>query len=254
MYRSLNPEKIVHTADTLRNRIRERFPESGLGKLAAELHQVAKEGMNRTSWIAKPHLPLRGLMCFLVAGIVVILALLVVNLRLPNLDDWLNFIQFFEASLSAMFFIGATVVFLVSCETRIKRQRALKALYELRAMAHIVDMHQLTKDVDRFVFAGPKTASSPRRDLTPFELSRYLDYCSELLSIISKIAALYIQGLEDQVVLSAVEDVENLTLELSQKVWQKITILEQAQELMKNSQDMGKEIARAGRAFRDLEK
>lgn len=240
MYRQLDPAKIVQTAQTLRNRIRERFPESGLSKLAAELHTVAEEGMGRTAWIEKPHLPLRALMFCLVAAIAFILYRMLGHLRLPNIEDWPNFIQFLEASLSAMFFIGATVVFLVSCEMRIKRQRALKALYELRAMAHIVDMHQLTKDVDRFIFEGPKTASSPKRNLTPFELSRYLDYCSELLSIISKIAALYIQGLKDQVVLSAVEDVENLTLELSQKVWQKITILEQAQELLEISQTKAK--------------
>ena len=41
-----------------------------------------------------------------------------------------------------------------------------------------------------------------------------------------KIAALYAQGLEDPVVLSAVDDVEDLCAELSQKVWQKIAILD----------------------------
>jgi hypothetical protein len=58
------------------------------------------------------------------------------------------------------------------------------------------------------------------------ELGRYLDYCSELLSLIGKIAALYSQCLEDPVVLEAVDDVEDLTTELSQKIWQKITLLD----------------------------
>ena len=33
---------------------------------------------------------------------------------------------------------------------------------------------------------GPDTPSSPLRRMTPFELTRYLDYCSEMLAIISK--------------------------------------------------------------------
>jgi len=64
-----------------------------------------------------------------------------------------------------------------------------------------------------------------RRALTPFELARYLDYCSEMLSITGKIAALYAQDLEDGVVLAAVDEVEDLTTGLSRKVWQKLMIL-----------------------------
>src|SRR4029078_12780636 len=116
--------------------------------------------------------------------------------------------------------------FLVTWETRIKRARALRAIHELRAMAHIVDMHQLTKDPERAFKIGTDTASSPKRVLSPFELSRYLDYCSETLSLISKIAALYVQGFQDAVVLDAVDDMEDLTMGISRKIWQKITLLD----------------------------
>lgn len=51
-------------------------------------------------------------------------------------------------------------------------------------------------------------------------------YCSEALSVISKIAALYFQEFDDPVTLSAVNDVEELTSRLARKVWQKIIILE----------------------------
>ncbi len=57
-------------------------------------------------------------------------------------------------------------------------------------------------------------------------MNRYLDYCSELLALISKIAALYVQGFQDSVLLDAVDDVEDLTSGFSRKIWQKITILE----------------------------
>ena len=141
--------------------------------------------------------------------------------------DFSNFIQAIDAGISSIVYIGAAILFLISWETRIKRSRALKAIHELRAMAHIVDMHQLTKDPERAFQIGQHTASSPRHPLTPFQLSRYLDYCSEALSLISKIAALYVQGFQDSVVLDAVDDMEDLTIGLSRKVWQKITLIDQ---------------------------
>ena len=70
------------------------------------------------------------------------------------------------------------------------------------------------------------TDSSPERKLTRFELGRYLSYCSELFSLSSKAAALYAQYLNDPVVLAAVNDIETLAAGLSNKVWQKIMILD----------------------------
>ena len=47
--------------------------------------------------------------------------------------------------------------------------------------------------------------------MTLFELSRYLDYCSEALSLTGKVAALYVQRFDDPVALQAVNEVEELT-------------------------------------------
>jgi hypothetical protein len=58
-----------------------------------------------------------------------------------------------------------------------------------------------------------------------FQLRRYLDYCSEMLSLTGKIAAVYLNRFDDSVMASAVNDVENLTTDLSRKIWQKIMIL-----------------------------
>jgi len=57
-------------------------------------------------------------------------------------------------------------------------------------------------------------------------LIRYLDYCSDELALISKIAALYVQKFNDPVSMSAVNDVEDLTSGLSRKIWQKIMIFD----------------------------
>ena len=86
-------------------------------------------------------------------------------------------------------------------------------------------MHQLTKDPER-LSSGMNTPSSPQRRMTPFELARYLDYCSEMLAVTSKIAALYVQDFNDPVTLAAVDEVQDLTGGLSQKIWQKIMIFD----------------------------
>ena len=64
--------------------------------------------------------------------------------------------------------------------------------------------------------------------MTAGELSNYLDYCSEMLAIISKLAALYVQDLDDPQVLGAVNDIQGLTTGLSSKIWQKIVIVNSA--------------------------
>jgi hypothetical protein len=135
-------------------------------------------------------------------------------------------LQASESLINDVVFLGVAIFFLVSLETRVKRKRALAALHRLRSVAHIVDMHQLTKDPDRIRSSETDTASSPERALTPAELGRYLDYCSELLSVVSKLAALHAQRFNDSVTLAAVNEVETLCTGLSNKIWQKITLIE----------------------------
>lgn len=89
-------------------------------------------------------------------------------------------------------------------------------------------MHQLTKDPSTETSINQPTPSSPRRSLTPYELVRYLDYCSEMLSLTAKVAVLYAQSFPDPIVTEAVNDIERTSASLSQKIWQKINIMERA--------------------------
>ncbi len=116
--------------------------------------------------------------------------------------------------------------FLVSIEERLKRRDALQALNELRSIIHVIDMHQLTKDPSLLVTVAGKTSSSPARVLSSFEMTRYLDYCSEMVSLTSKVAVLFAQGFPDPVVTDVVSDIERIAAGLSQKIWQKITIVQ----------------------------
>jgi hypothetical protein len=157
----------------------------------------------------------------------VVLVALISSMKMPSgIDGLAVALQASESLINDLVFLGVAIFFLVSLETRVKRKRALAALHRLRSVAHIVDMHQLTKDPDRIRSPETDTASSPQRALTPAELGRYLDYCSELLSVVSKLAALHAQRFNDSVTLAAVNEVETLCTGLSNKIWQKITLIE----------------------------
>lgn len=224
MYRSLDSEKIIGTIERLCSRIDERFPTSGLGRVCKELLTIARESQQRSAWIAKPQKSLRILVGVLIALIVGVLVLVLANSTLPpNGFDFVVLLQVSEAGINVFIIIGAAILFLITSEVRIKRSRALKAIHELRALAHVIDMHQLTKDPDRFPIR--EAATTMTQSLTPAQIVRYLDYCSEMLSLIGKLAALYVQKFDDPVALGAVNEVEELTTGLSRKIWQKIMIV-----------------------------
>jgi hypothetical protein len=229
-YSALQPDRLIATIGTLRDRIRERFPHANLGAVADGLLAIATAHAQRSARIRRPNWWLRGISLLLVLIAVATLVLLVASMRLRTDSEWrlADAVQTLEAGLSTLFFLGAGAAVLFGLELRAKRRRCLEAVHELRAMAHIVDMHQLTKDPERVLHAGLDTPSSPARTLTRFELVRYLDYCSEMLSLIGKVAALYVQGFPDPQAVSAIDDVEDLTTGLARKIWQKIMILESA--------------------------
>lgn len=227
-YRRLKPDLIVHTTRKLSARISERFPGFGLSRVCEELLNVAGKAAVTSDWIGKPNLWLRAGVGFCILLIIAAGIAGVISLRSYSGNASVyEVLQGIEAGINDLVFIGIAIFFLTNYENRIKRNRALKALHELRSLAHIIDMHQLTKDPERILNSGESTPSSPERKMTPFELVRYLDYCSEMLSIISKIAAVYVQDYDDDVTLGAVNEIENLTSGLSRKIWQKIMILEQ---------------------------
>ena len=228
-FHALDPVRILATIGTLRDRIRERFPTANLGLVADELFGIARSHAERSARIREPNWFLRGVSVALVIASLATIVVLLASVRLRVNDEWQlsEAVQTLEACLSMLFFLGAGAVFALSLDQRSKRRRCLMALHELRAMAHIVDMHQLTKDPDRLMNAGPSTPSSPHRSLSHFQLARYLDYCSEMLSLMGKVAALYVQDFPDPQAVSAVDDIEDLTTGLSGKIWQKIMVLEQ---------------------------
>lgn len=226
---SLKPRLIVETIEKLNQRIKERFPDSGLNKVCGQLSLIAKNMEDRAEWIGKPVNWIRYVtwaFCFIIF-ICSIIPFFYFQSDLNEQLDLESVVTLMEAGLNDVVLVGAAIFFLLSIEVRYKRARALKALHELRSIAHVIDMHQLTKDPHRISQASkyPKTGESPELKLTPFELRRYLDYCSEMLSLTGKIAAVYVQEFDDGVAMATASELEILTTGLSRKIWQKISIL-----------------------------
>ncbi len=239
-YRQLDADRIVETLDRLRDRIRERFPTAGLLGVSDELLLIARETTARIAYLRTPNWTVRiavGITILLMLSVLVVIGM---TLRLPTrFDGFAELVTGVEAAINDVVFLGLALFFLLTIETRLKRKRALDALHQLRSIVHVVDMHQLTKDPERLIAPPPDTASSPVRTMTPSELGRYLDYCSELLSLSSKVAALYVQHFNDPVVLGAVNEIESLATGFSGKVWQKITMLQRAAPPVAGSEQTG---------------
>jgi hypothetical protein len=230
---TLSSEKIAETIVRLSARIKERFPQAGLFAVSLELVAMGEAARRQVESINRPIYPVR----ITVAVLVVLIVAIVIALITASLQDVeqlgkasvVEILTAIESGSNEIVLIGLAILFLVTLETRIKRSRTLVIIHELRSLAHVVDMHQLTKDPGYYRGTMAATESSPLRELSLPEMIRYLEYCSELLSITSKIAALYAQEMNDRVVLSAVSDVENLVTGLTRKVWQKIDIASEIQ-------------------------
>ena len=225
-YLQLDDAKIIETLERLRARIRDRFPGSGLSRVSEELLEVARESASLVAYLARPNWPVRVGVGLAIAAMLGAVFVALTRIRLQGgVAEWPELVQVIESGVNDVVFLGIAVFFLLTVETRVKRQRALRALHQLRSVAHVVDMHQLTKDPEQQLSNPPATASSPSRSMSRGELGRYLDYCSELLSLTSKIAALFVERFDDPVTLGAVNEIETLTAGLSRKVWQKIALL-----------------------------
>jgi hypothetical protein len=226
-YQTLNAGNIVETLHRLEHRICERFPDASLAAVCRELIGMAETAQERSIAIAAPNYALRALVFAVIAAGLIGLVFVGLNVHVQTATvEIFGVFQGVEAAMNIVVLAGAMLFFLVSLETRLKRQRSLSDLHAFRSIAHVIDMHQLTKDPSTILGGGAPTTSSPKLSMSRFELTRYLNYCSEMLSLTNKLAALYAQHLPDPVVIDAVNDIEQLTTNLCNKIWQKITILD----------------------------
>ena len=223
---SLDPDQILSTAQKLSLRIYDRFPDSGLAILSKDLCEVARVTVRQVNLAHRPTIGLRIIAWLLIGlGLAILIQLggqLHTNWDLGHPGE---FIQSFQAAIESAVFLVASILFVLGWENRIKRRRALNYLRELRTIAHLVDMHQLNKTPDTIRFNAIPTPNSPKRLMSPFQLARYFGFCSEMLSIVGKLATLYAQEFSDNFVSQSVDQIEDLTTSLSSKIWQKSMLI-----------------------------
>lgn len=221
-----------HVGDTvthLERRIHARFGERGLTKAARDLGRLVDSVATEAE---QSHARLRRMTLIArTAGIAIIVATvvaLVVSMRtavtdgLEHSSDWVPLV---ESVINDLVFAAIAVVFLWAFPERLERRSLLRLLHGMRSFAHVIDMHQLSKDPEQLRPGYTATSESVIHGLDAEQLHHYLDYCSELLSLTAKTAALCAQYSTDAVVLETISYIETLTTELSSKIWQKISLL-----------------------------
>ncbi len=226
-YRSLDPVQITKTAEQLAARVAARFPDNGICGVAQEIVVLSRDAAADSHELAKPIWWLRILTAAAIAVGALVFVYIGTFLSFDRVSNAaFEFAAGLEASVNTIVLAIVGFVTLARTEERIKRRKVFQGLHRLRSVIHVIDMHQLTKDPAALSEDFRPTAASPKRITNAEQLARYLDYCSEMFSITGKLAALYAQAVNDEVVVEAVNDVENLGTNLSRKVWQKIMLID----------------------------
>jgi hypothetical protein len=206
MERYLRPDRVTKTADQLTQWIGTEFATSHLCQVAFEVQTFTQEAVAKAQSIRRPIWPLRIgvwlLLCMAAAGIVYHF------LTQPS-----QTLKFLDETKGAAAYITGAVILLISLEVRWKRRKALQAVNDLRALAHIVDMHQVAKD---------EAIQQFRDDGNTEKTVAYLHACSALLALLSKVGQLYVEHFPDPVATSAVNDFETITTGMANKTWLKI--------------------------------
>jgi hypothetical protein len=227
----LEADAVRETVVELEARIAARFPKRGLRQVAKDLALIidavetsTAEGHGR---VRLARLTSRVIMGLVLAGTLVIIVFAVKDAAVgkDRVDTFLDLLPLIETLINDLVFAGIAVFFLYSFPERVQRGRLLNLLHQLRSTAHIIDMHQLTKDPEQLKPSFVPSSVSKPLELNRDEMERYLDYCSELLALVGKTAALCAEESRDDVVLDTVSTVETLCVGISRKIWQKISNL-----------------------------
>jgi hypothetical protein len=225
----LSGEHVAGTVEQLQRRIDARFGERGLTKTARDLaHLVVlvetKAGQSHAR-LRRTTLAARTASIAIVAATLVALVYSLRSAVVEGLGRTADWVPLTESVINDLVFAAIAVVFLWAFPERLERRALLRLLHRLRSLTHVIDMHQLSKDPEQVSSTYVATAQSIQHGLDADQLHHYLNYCSELLSLTAKTAALCAEHSTDGVVLETVSDIETLTTELSNKIWQKISLL-----------------------------
>jgi hypothetical protein len=214
--RHLDPEKLIKTSADLEQWITKEFHEAHLAVVAREVHAFAQEAVAKAERIRQPIWPLR----LGIWTVVVLTALGAIHGVVTH--ELADVLKFLDTTKGAAVYLSVFGAIFIGLEIRWKRYRALKAVAEIRALAHIVDMHQLAKDppIEQF-----------RQNGQQVKVEEYLHACTALLALLSKVAQFYVENFPDPAATNAVNDFEMITTGLSNKIWMKILSMKKTEAL-----------------------
>ncbi|MEL4357467.1 MULTISPECIES: hypothetical protein [unclassified Luteococcus] len=216
-FQRLEHARVRRSTAELQARIRSRFPNRTLWEVCGELVALVDEVAGQDGQSQRRVRLARVLSRLAVLLVVVFLAgtigLAALDVLRGGTFQAIDFLPLLETMINNLVFGGLAVLFLLAVPERMERARILRILHRLRSLAHVIDMHQLTKIPER-------------HELGAADLKIYLEQCSEMLSLVGKTGALFAEDTTDGDVLDAVEGIEALTSDMARKVWQKIAIIQ----------------------------
>ena len=227
-YRSLDHDKLLGSIESISQRILARFPPSGLGEVSVEVLAAAKYCLSEVREIQRPLWKQRAVVAGSVVALMLLPAVPGFAMNFPvRFENLAEFLQATDAGFNIVLLLAGGVLFLISMESRTKRNRTLKALNQLRALAHVVDMHQLSKEPGAQV--DPRAPRLPGRRPPVIrnqgDLWHYLTFCGDLLAVLGKLAACFAEAVTDRSVLDSINEIEMLCTALSRKIWHKMSIV-----------------------------
>lgn len=225
----LAADVVGDTVAALERRIEARFGERGLTKAVRDLGSLvilvkAEAGESRNR-LRRMTVSARVASMIIVASTLIALAVSLRSTVTNGLAETADYVPLVESVINDLVFAAIAVVFLWAFPERLERRALLRLLHRLRSLAHVIDMHQLSKDPEQLSPAYVPTAESVPHGLDAEQLHHYLNYCSDMLSLTAKTAALCAEHSTDSVVLDTISTIETLTSELSSEIWQKISLL-----------------------------
>ncbi len=113
---------------------------------------------------------------------------------------------------------------MITLEARLKRKRALGSIEELREFIHVIDLTQLYYTPELY---HPDDSNS--QNAWAFDYT-YLLFCTQMIGVISNLAALYTRGAAGDSVLRAASDVEMLANAVTTKLLSKVETVRRSSE------------------------
>lgn len=207
----LDPVRIINTAEKLAINVENALPNTTLAGLAKDLAQTARETDQLVKQAARPIYTIRLLSLLAVAiGIAAplyLLGLLHVKWEFETVTD---LFEAADAGFNLILLLAGALWFLFTLESRIKRNRVLESISELREFTHVIDITQLYYTPD--IYVSDAEDSPSRFDHT------YLFFCTQMLGVITNLAALYTRGASSDSIWRAASEVETLANSIATKL------------------------------------